>query len=216
MIITSDQIRAARALLEWSQEDLANKSSLARRTVALIESGKQKPGLDTIEKIISAFDQEDVEFAASEGVRRKAESIRVFTGEDEAYDFFDFLLDHSQKTMDPVYLNSVCTNEYTRCIPGFHTCDYCVGMDKLAGQIDVRFISKENDHDLVYKSYAKYRTVPEEQFNALVPIYVFGDYIAIMLFLDEVCIFLIEDKDAAELYRQKFLEQWEVATPLET
>ena len=58
MIITSDQIRAARALLEWSQEDLANKSSLARRTVALIESGKQEPGLGTIEKIISAFDDD--------------------------------------------------------------------------------------------------------------------------------------------------------------
>lgn len=55
MLITSDQIRAARALKNWSQTDLAERTGLAVPTIANIELGKQIPGKNTIEKIIDAF-----------------------------------------------------------------------------------------------------------------------------------------------------------------
>ena len=66
------------------------------------------------------------------------------------------------------------------------------------------------------KAYAQYKAIPKEQFNASVPFYVFGDYLAVILFLDEACIFLMKDKDAADLYREKFLQQWDEAIPVET
>lgn len=55
MLITADQIRAARALKSWSQTDLAERCGLAVPTIANIELGKQMPGKNTIEKIIDAF-----------------------------------------------------------------------------------------------------------------------------------------------------------------
>lgn len=55
MLITADQIRAARALKNWSQTDLAERTGLAVPTIANIELGKQIPGKNTIEKIIDAF-----------------------------------------------------------------------------------------------------------------------------------------------------------------
>ena len=55
MLITADQIRAARALKNWSQTDLAERTGLAVPTIANIELGKQMPGKNTIDKIIDAF-----------------------------------------------------------------------------------------------------------------------------------------------------------------
>ncbi len=55
MLITADQIRAARALKNWSQTDLSDRTGLAVPTIANIELGKQIPGKNTIEKIIDAF-----------------------------------------------------------------------------------------------------------------------------------------------------------------
>ena len=39
MVITPQQCRAARGLLEWSQGDLANKSGLTKLTVSAFERG---------------------------------------------------------------------------------------------------------------------------------------------------------------------------------
>lgn len=41
--ITPEQIRAARAALDWSCGELAAKAGLSRRTVWSIETGKAKP-----------------------------------------------------------------------------------------------------------------------------------------------------------------------------
>lgn len=62
MLITADQIRAARALKNWSQTDLAERTGLAVPTIANIELGKQIPGKNTIEKIIDAFKIGEITF----------------------------------------------------------------------------------------------------------------------------------------------------------
>lgn len=62
MLITADQIRAARALKNWSQTDLAERTGLAVPTIANIELGKQVPGKNTIEKIIDAFKIGEISF----------------------------------------------------------------------------------------------------------------------------------------------------------
>lgn len=62
MLITADQIRAARALKNWSQTDLAERTGLAVPTIANIELGKQMPGKNTIEKIIDAFAVAEITF----------------------------------------------------------------------------------------------------------------------------------------------------------
>jgi len=62
MLITADQIRAARALKNWSQTDLAERTGLAVPTIANIELGKQVPGKNTIEKIIDAFKIGEIHF----------------------------------------------------------------------------------------------------------------------------------------------------------
>ncbi len=82
MQMTSEQVRAARALLRWEQKDLAEASGVSKPTIGRLE---MKPGpLDAYEStkaaLRSAFESAGVEFidrgealaAGGEGVRLKA------------------------------------------------------------------------------------------------------------------------------------------------
>lgn len=79
MLITTEQIRAARALKNWSQTDLAQRTGLAVPTIANIELGKQIPGKNTIEKIIDAFKIGEINFTAH-GVEFDRNEIVMLNG----------------------------------------------------------------------------------------------------------------------------------------
>jgi transcriptional regulator with XRE-family HTH domain len=65
MLVIVRQIRAARSLLGWEQNDLAVRSGVAVSTIRRIEGLKDAPisaNFETIEKIRRAFERAGVEF----------------------------------------------------------------------------------------------------------------------------------------------------------
>lgn len=69
--ISPAQLRAARALVDWSREALAASSGTTVRTLARIESGETEPRLSTVSVIRSALEAAGVEFTNGDapGVR---------------------------------------------------------------------------------------------------------------------------------------------------
>lgn len=63
-MITSDQIRAARALLRWSGKDLAKKTGLGFSTLMRLEvlEGVPSAQAKTLETIQKAFEKAGIEF----------------------------------------------------------------------------------------------------------------------------------------------------------
>ena len=64
-IITSDQVRAAKALLRWSGEDLAKKSGISLSSIRRVESAQSIPetqNLKTLLSIKAALESGGVEF----------------------------------------------------------------------------------------------------------------------------------------------------------
>ena len=78
-MITSDQIRAARALLRWSGKDLAERTGLGFSTLMRLEvlEGIPSAQAKTLETIQKAFESAGVEFIGTlddgAGVRWKQE-----------------------------------------------------------------------------------------------------------------------------------------------
>src|SRR5262245_63582276 len=68
-LVTTRQVKAARALLGWSQADLAQHSGVSEPTVARLESvdGKLGGREDTAEKIRTAIEIAGVEFIDENG-----------------------------------------------------------------------------------------------------------------------------------------------------
>jgi transcriptional regulator with XRE-family HTH domain len=73
--VTPAQCRAARALVGWSQDELAASSKVAKATIANFELGKRSPYARTLEDLRDALEAAGVEFTngAEPGVKlRKA------------------------------------------------------------------------------------------------------------------------------------------------
>jgi predicted transcriptional regulator len=63
------QIKAARALLDWSQQDLALAADVSEPTVKRLEAadGYLRGRQDTTQKLLNAFKRAGVEFIAENG-----------------------------------------------------------------------------------------------------------------------------------------------------
>ena len=74
-MITSDQIRAARALLRWSGKDLAEKTGLGFSTLMRLEvlEGVPSAQAKTLETIQKVFEQAGIEFI---GTPEKGAGVR--------------------------------------------------------------------------------------------------------------------------------------------
>ena len=66
-VITSEQCRAARGLLAWSQQELAQKARVGVVTVHQLEAGIGQPRQATLEVIRRAFEIAGVEFIDENG-----------------------------------------------------------------------------------------------------------------------------------------------------
>jgi transcriptional regulator with XRE-family HTH domain len=61
------QCRAARALISWSQGDLAERANVSEKAIWDFEAGKRVPREQTIEKLSAALEKAGVEFIPENG-----------------------------------------------------------------------------------------------------------------------------------------------------
>ena len=67
LALTAAQLRAARGLLGWSQEDLAKAAMVGRATIADFESGKREPYGRTLAVLQQALEAAGVQFIPENG-----------------------------------------------------------------------------------------------------------------------------------------------------
>ncbi|GLS28309.1 helix-turn-helix domain-containing protein [Neomesorhizobium albiziae] len=65
--IRPEQVRAARALIDWTREDLAAASGVTIRTLARIESAQTIPRQTTLKALSDALEAAGVEFIPENG-----------------------------------------------------------------------------------------------------------------------------------------------------
>jgi transcriptional regulator with XRE-family HTH domain len=73
-MITSRQIRAARALLGWSQQQLADKAIVSLNTVARLEKGIVDSRISTVQAVQKALVKAGIEFLDAD---QKGEGVRL-------------------------------------------------------------------------------------------------------------------------------------------
>ena len=69
--LTVGHVRAARGLLKWTQEELANRAGVALATIGFWETEKVRPSEETKEQVRRAFEEAGIEFlnGGNPGVR---------------------------------------------------------------------------------------------------------------------------------------------------
>src|SRR5262245_33186697 len=104
---TIEQIRAARALLDWSQSDLAHHAGLSQTGIARIENGANQPNSQTLHKIQTAFENADIEFLGDSGLRKRTGEIKVLKGKTGFAQFRQEVLEEARKGNTDICVSNV-------------------------------------------------------------------------------------------------------------
>lgn len=66
----AEQLRGARGVLDWNQQDLADKSGVSKSAIVNIEKEKAEPEASTLRKLKAALEREGI-FVSDEGISKR-------------------------------------------------------------------------------------------------------------------------------------------------
>lgn len=207
MLVTPDQIRAARALKNWSQAELAERVSMATPSIGNIESGKHVASPHTQAAILEVFDDAGIEFISG-GVRHKDRTVRVLHGQKGFLSFYDDVyMEVKRSKSTTVCVSNVDERKFVEW-QGDQLKEHTTRMLGLG--VRYKILIENGDTYFPASSYADYRWMPKDIFYT-VPFYIYGDKLAMMLFKDEPRIYILNEPDIATSYAKQFNTIWEKA-----
>lgn len=210
MMISANQIRAARALLDWTVVQLGEKVGVGATTISAIETGRSSGSKDVLTAIIYAFQAAGVELTEDGGVRPRQSKVASYRGKDGFKAFFDDVYEVASTHKNPdISITNVNEAEYDKWL-GSYEVVHANRMTKLEN-VKLRVLMKERDIHLTSTSYCEYKWIPEEQF-ADVSLYIYGDKVAFIEFSEhDVSITLVESPSVTLSLRKMFEITWKNA-----
>lgn len=206
-MIDHRQIRAARALLNWSQADLARAANMATSSIKNVENETCSVRKETLAQVQDAFDLNGIEFLPGHGVRMKSDIVAVHDGKLA-----------TTALLDDIYVHAQTAAEREVCIIGVDE-TFSVetdGMLVLANHIErlrrvgvqERLLICEGDTRFLNEPSC-YRWLPHAYFTRNAPIYIYGDRIAIHSGSLKRRTIIIEARPLAQHMRMLFALLWD-------
>lgn len=207
-MITSDQIRAARALLNWSQTELSVRSSLTTPTIANIELGKQTPSTTTLQRIYDAFDIAGIEFTDGDGVKKRIGQTYTYRGHNGFEKFYQDIDATALAMPNGEFLvSNVNEHDFLKWLSEENIYRHHLAITRTS--VKYRILIKEGDDYMPGSSFgAIYHWTAGDQFHS-VPYYVYGNKVAYIAFEEnDVNVFVVENALLSQLHRRQFDEMW--------
>jgi len=211
-MVSGRQIKAARALADLRQDELAHLVGLTVQAIRKIESESVQPREGTITDIERIFTDKGIEFIDNQGVRVKPQSAEIITfeGINGFSKFYDFIYDYLQKHGGNVCVGGVDESLFSkyRQNPEEHR-ERMASLVKQRKNISMRILVEEGDYNFVASSYAEYRWQSKEYFSPT-SFYAFGECLALISFTNDPppLVILIKSTSFADAYRHSFDFAW--------
>ncbi len=201
---TIEQIRAARALMGWSQGDLAQRADLSQTGIARIENGSNHPSSTTLAKIISAFDEEGIAFILG-GVQKVQDTLTILEGEDSLRKLQDDIYHTLKPNKGEVLLlgiNEILPDEKEN----YEYTKMHIKRLKKVG-ISERILIKEDESRLIAPKYW-YRTIPKKYFSPHT-VFIYDTKIALALRAPHNKVLLLNNEFFAKSIKSFFNMLWD-------
>lgn len=213
-MIDNRQIRAARALLEWSQADLARATGMAVSSIKAIESCSSTPRRETLEVIAATFEAAGIDFCPPSGVRMKTDVVTVHQGRSAATELLNSIMRHAPN--DPT--REVCIiglDEHLATELDGPEMQQALSARLRQGGVRERILISEGVKEFL-REETSYRWMPREGFCRNAPIYIYGDKVAVQSGTLKRQTIIIDAKPLAQHLRALFGVLWTGAdTPWE-
>jgi transcriptional regulator with XRE-family HTH domain len=208
-MITIEQIKAARALLDWTQEELAAAADLSKPSINLLERRLANPKLETLTAIQRALEKAGVEFTDGPGVKLKSMVLKtqIFEGEDALIrlcrDMFDTLVDTDKELM----LSGIAEKKFHAEGGGKRMYDEIDRRTK--HNIKTKILICEGDTNYILPVH--YYRWMQKEFFPTTPTYIYDNKYAIFLWGPPKKVVIIENAEIAECFRKQFIAHWAMA-----
>lgn len=205
-MVNSDQCRAARGMLNWTQHDLANATGISKTSIVRFEQGGSDLKSNTLEIIQKTFENADIIFPDEYGVRRKTDHVEILQGTDAANKLWDNIYLSLKATGGEVLITNVDEKKGLEL-------DKSILLEHLKrlqeSNIRERLLSCEGDTNfLMPKEY--YRWVSKEMFDYGTTTYIYDNKVALQLW-NNAMIMLVHSKVAFEAEKKRFEQIWKNA-----
>ncbi|MBI1273933.1 MAG: hypothetical protein GC131_07600 [Alphaproteobacteria bacterium] len=214
MKLDKHQIRAGRALLNWTLDDLARATGMTRDGIRKIEQGLVKPFDRSLNTIYHAFQNHGVAFTEDSGVRFKRAGIEIYEGPERFEEFYNFLYTHMVDRG-----GKVCLSVYDEGLLAKYRTNPEVQRQRMrelvkSGHVSYRVLVTKGDFT---GDYVEYRQQPA-QAAAPTAFYAFGECLALISFPQETPphVVVVRSEPLTQAYRQAFHASWEKAKSLST
>ncbi len=209
-MIVGRQIRAARALIDMSQDELAEATGLTPQAIRKIEAGTVTPREGTMSDIFKALSNRGIEFTDGQGVKLKSSDLEVFEGPDRFDEFYEYMYQHLSQHGGEVCVSVSDENLLSkyRKDPDIHRQRMKKLVDK--GKVSFRILTMKSNFS---SSYALYKW-QKSDITAPTSFYAFGDCLALISFLHHSppYVVLIRSAPLANAYRESFNVAWREAS----
>jgi transcriptional regulator with XRE-family HTH domain len=209
-MITGEQIRAARALLDWKQSDLARESGLSLPSINNIERHIGSPRVDTLRAIQLTCEKAGIEFIGQQGVKKHSEQFTI--DEYQGYDFIRYLYDDFLACMngpeDVVLMSGIDDRKFPEYAPD-QTLRY------YEHHVKTQFIEKALlvEGDTYYLSDpTNYRWISAELLGQI-PYWLYKNRL-VMIMWDVKRVVIIRSQSIVDTFEKQFNFLWNMAKPV--
>lgn len=210
MTITTAQMRAARGLLNWSQQDLSERTDISATSIGSIENGISSPRESTLTAIRKAFEDAGVEFLPNDGVRKRSGEIQVFQGRSGFWQFYQDIHHTLSENPGEVVVSNVNERIFEKWLGNDNLKTHVALIKQIKG-VTYKIMIREGDHYFLgTPDFSEYRWMPKDLF-ASIPFYVYGDKLAILLFNEEPTVIILDYPSVAAAYRAQFDAMWAIS-----
>ncbi len=212
-IIGARQMKAARALLDWSQDDLAKATQLSVATIRKLELGYISPRLTTTSVIRLALEGAGLEFIEPEGVRRRPDEITTYQGANGRI----ALLEDMYQTIKRIGGDIVLIETSEAALLQWQQADACSCFERILELNTTTMINgllTDVAEIPLSTPRLEYRFVSKHYVDPM-PFCVYGDKFAMIVSGkgSETKILVMRSQSAAQASRRHFYSIWEKATP---
>jgi len=205
-MINSDQSRAARGMLNWTQKDLASATGISKTSIVRFEQGTNELKAATLDIIRKTFENAGIIFPDDYGVRRKTDHVEIIQGTDAPKKLWENIFLSLKTPGGEVLITNVDESK------GLEV-DKSALLEHLAKlqehNIKERLLSCEGDTNfLMPKEY--YRWISKEMFDYGTTTYIYDNKVALQLW-DNSMIMLVHSQVAFEAEKRRFEYTWKKA-----
>ena len=206
-MINSEQIRAARALLDWSTAELSKQTGLTINGINKIERGHVQAHRDTIENIQNVFESAGIEFLPGSGLRKRSRMVTVFEGHDANRRLLDDVYTTLRDIGGEVLIFGLDESLVTKDVDH----DFLTAhLDRISkSNIGERLLIKFGDTNFI-APIDSYKWLPEKYFSPY-PLYIYGSKLALVSWAPSARCIIIQDEAFAESTRKLFNYVWDTS-----